>query len=118
MLERYEKGRGCPAGKQELTRSSRNWPGTVAIRVRDTGIGMDSDKIAAALEPFRQLDRSLARRFEGAGLGLSIAKSLIELHGGELLIESAAGAGTTATLVLPPARTITRKALAGGALGR
>ena len=79
--------------------------GGVCFAVVDTGIGMAPEKIAAALEPFRQLDGSLARRFEGAGLGLSIAKALIELHGGALHIESAVGKGTSVTLSLPPART-------------
>ena len=72
----------------------------------DTGIGMAPEKIAAALEPFRQLDGSLARRFEGAGLGLSIAKALVELHGGTLSLESAVGYGTTVTIALTPARTL------------
>jgi PAS domain S-box-containing protein len=79
--------------------------GGICFAVVDTGIGMAPERIAMALEPFRQLDGSLARRFEGAGLGLSIAKALIELHGGALHIESAVGKGTTVTLSLPPART-------------
>jgi PAS domain S-box-containing protein len=86
--------------------------GGVRFTVRDTGIGMDAGKIAAALEPFRQLDGSLARRFEGAGLGLSIAKSLAELHGGTLSIDSAVGAGTAVTLALPPTRSCAQHALA------
>jgi two-component system, cell cycle sensor histidine kinase PleC len=57
-----------------------------------------------ALEPFRQLDGSLARRFEGAGLGLSISKALAELHGGHLSVRSAVGEGTTVTIALPGAR--------------
>jgi len=81
--------------------------------VTDTGIGMEPQTISAALEPFRQLDRSLSRRFEGAGLGLSITKSIVELHGGVLLIESAVGEGTTASIVLPASRTKPRAALAG-----
>ncbi len=76
----------------------------LVISVRDRGIGMAPGKIAAALEPFHQVDGSLARRFEGAGLGLSIAKSVVELHGGELTMESAVGAGTTVTVTLPPSR--------------
>ena len=76
--------------------------GGVAVTVSDTGIGMAAETVAAALEPFRQLDGSLARRFEGAGLGLSIAKALVELHGGSLEIRSALGEGTTVTLDLPP----------------
>jgi PAS domain S-box-containing protein len=87
--------------------------GGVSFAVSDTGIGMAPEKIAAALEPFRQLDGSLARRFEGAGLGLSISKSLVELHGGQLSIESAPGRGTTVTISLPPVRTRQHRRLAG-----
>jgi PAS domain S-box-containing protein len=78
--------------------------GTVLLSVEDTGIGMEQETIAAALEPFRQLDGSLARRFEGAGLGLSIAKALAELHGGALSVKSAVGEGTIVTITLPAAR--------------
>jgi len=75
--------------------------GGVALVVVDTGIGMAPETIAAALEPFRQLDGTLSRRFEGAGLGLSIAKALAELHGGVLNIQSAVGEGTSVTIALP-----------------
>jgi PAS domain S-box-containing protein len=75
--------------------------GGVALVVVDTGIGMAPETIAAALEPFRQLDGTLSRRFEGAGLGLSIAKALAELHGGALNIQSAVGEGTSVTIALP-----------------
>jgi signal transduction histidine kinase len=75
--------------------------GGVALVVEDSGIGMAPETIAAALEPFRQLDGALSRRFEGAGLGLSIAKSLAELHGGTLRIQSAVGEGTIVTIALP-----------------
>ena len=75
--------------------------GGVHLIVEDTGIGMAEETIAAALEPFRQLDNTLSRRFEGAGLGLSIAKALVELHGGALSLKSAVGHGTTVTIALP-----------------
>ena len=78
--------------------------GSVHLMVQDTGIGMAQETIAAALEPFRQIDGSLARRFEGAGLGLSISKALAELHGGALRLTSALGEGTTVTITLPPSR--------------
>ena len=78
--------------------------GGVRFSVEDTGIGMAAETIAAALEPFRQLDGSLARKFEGAGLGLSIAKALAELHGGKLAIASEVGQGTVIGLSLPPSR--------------
>jgi len=80
--------------------------GGISIAVADEGIGMETDQIEAALEPFRQLDRELSRRFEGTGLGLSIAKSLVELHGGTLSVESAVGEGTTVTIALPEARVL------------
>jgi signal transduction histidine kinase len=76
----------------------------VLLMVEDSGIGMAEETIAAALEPFRQLDGSLARRFEGAGLGLYIAKALAELHDGALKVKSAVGEGTTVTITLPSAR--------------
>lgn len=76
------------------------------LSVTDTGIGMEPSMIASALQPFRQLDGSLARRFGGTGLGLSITKTLVELHGGKLHIESVKGQGTTVTIILPPSRTI------------
>ena len=66
---------------------------------------MAEETIAAAMEPFRQLDGSLARKFEGAGLGLSIARALSELHGGSLSIASAVGTGTTVTVSLPASRS-------------
>jgi PAS domain S-box-containing protein len=84
--------------------------GGVHLLVEDSGIGMAQETIAAALEPFRQLDGSLARRFEGAGLGLSIAKALAELHGGALSVQSAVGEGTTVTIALPAGRVGMRTA--------
>src|SRR5262249_34917930 len=62
--------------------------GGVTMAVRDTGIGMTDEEIGFALEPFRQVDLSLARRHEGTGLGLPLTKSLVELHQGTLTVES------------------------------
>lgn len=78
--------------------------GAILVSVEDCGIGMAEETIAAALEPFRQLDGSLARRFEGTGLGLYIAKALVELHGGSLKVKSAIGEGTIVTITLPSLR--------------
>lgn len=94
-----------PEGGSVALSARRDAAGGMNFIVSDTGIGMAPEKVAAALEPFRQLDGSLARRFEGAGLGLSIARALIELHGGSLSITSAPGAGTTVTIRLPAVRT-------------
>lgn len=93
-----------PEGGHVRFAARRQEDGSLHLMVEDTGIGMAEETIAAALEPFRQLDGSLARRFEGAGLGLSISKALAELHGGRLNIKSAVGEGTTVTIALPAAR--------------
>jgi signal transduction histidine kinase len=69
--------------------------GGVAFEVRDTGLGMTTDEIEIALEPFGQVDARLAREHEGTGLGLPLARRLAELHGGTLHIDSEKGRGTT-----------------------
>jgi PAS domain S-box-containing protein len=78
----------------------------IAIMIRDTGIGMEPGRIAHALEPFKQLDSSLSRRFEGVGLGLPLANALVRLHGGTLTIESVPGEGTIVTICFPPERSV------------
>ncbi len=74
----------------------------MSITVEDTGIGIAEENLDAVLEPFRQIEDPLSRKHEGAGLGLPLARALIELHGGDLRIESRPSAGTTVTLTLPP----------------
>ena len=74
------------------------------ISVEDNGIGMSEADIAAALQPFGHSSNDLNRGLEGAGLGLPLAKSLIELHGGTLEIISARHAGTTIKIILPADR--------------
>jgi two-component system cell cycle sensor histidine kinase PleC len=80
--------------------------GGVLISVRDTGIGMTPEEIRLALEPFGQVDRARTRWHEGTGLGLTIAKSLVELHGGELLITSVKDRGSDVTVSLPSAHQV------------
>ncbi len=75
--------------------------GYVTLEVVDTGIGIPEDRIDAVLRPFEQIDNGLQRRYEGTGLGLPLARSLVELHGGVLRIASRAGAGTTVSVDLP-----------------
>ena len=75
----------------------------IEISVSDTGIGMTRDEIKLALAPFGQVDSSMNRRHTGTGLGLPLSRSLAELHGGSLEIESTPGAGTTIRVVLPKA---------------
>jgi two-component system cell cycle sensor histidine kinase PleC len=71
------------------------------IVVADTGVGMSHAELLIALEPFRQVDSSLTRGYDGMGLGLPVAKRLIEMHGGMLLIDSMPGDGTSVSITLP-----------------
>ena len=81
--------------------------GGIQIAVIDTGVGMDPADIPKALSPFGQVGaKDAATRADGTGLGLPLAKSLTELHGGVLSIESALGHGTTASVCFPPARSV------------
>jgi len=76
---------------------------SIAVIVRDTGIGMTPEEVAESLQAFRQVDNSIARRFEGTGLGLPLSKSLAESQGGTLDIESVPGRGTKVTVLLTAA---------------
>jgi signal transduction histidine kinase len=78
--------------------------GDLVISIRDTGIGIPPEQVQKMLEPFEQVANDLTRQNEGTGLGLPIAKALIELHGGELVLSSEVGVGTTAILRLPHSR--------------
>lgn len=75
--------------------------GWVKIEVQDNGIGFSQGDLDEALKPFSQLDKGLARRFEGVGLGLPLAKALSDSMGGILTVTSLEHKGTTATLLLP-----------------
>jgi PAS domain S-box-containing protein len=88
--------------------------GRVAVSVADTGIGMAAEEIPRALQPFGQIDNSLARPHGGTGLGLPLAKRLVELHGGMLTVDSEPGRGTTVTFVLPSERTQRREITLAG----
>ena len=94
--------------------------GGTDILIRDTGVGMDEGEVEVALAPFGQVDGSRARWREGAGLGLTIAKALIELHGGAIDIKSAKGIGTEVGVFLPSKQllaTMDQQSLALGLSG-
>jgi PAS domain S-box-containing protein len=78
--------------------------GRLEIAVMDTGIGIAEEDIERVQQPFSQVANALSRSHEGTGLGLSLSRSLIELHGGELYIESRIGEGTSVTVTLPAER--------------
>jgi signal transduction histidine kinase/DNA-binding response OmpR family regulator len=73
----------------------------VQVAVVDRGIGIAPENHRKVFEPFRQADSGVSRRFEGTGLGLALAKTLVEKHGGVVQLESALGEGSTFTVFLP-----------------
>jgi signal transduction histidine kinase len=75
--------------------------GLVTIAVSDTGIGIAPEDQAAVFEEFRQVGRDGARKAEGTGLGLTLAKRFVELHGGQIGVRSRLGQGSTFTFTLP-----------------
>jgi signal transduction histidine kinase len=76
------------------------------IRISDTGIGIAKENMARVFERFGQVEDGLTRKYDGTGLGIPIAKALVELHGGTFSLESELHAGTTATIVLPASRVV------------
>jgi signal transduction histidine kinase len=72
----------------------------VEIAVQDSGTGIPADKLLSIFDKFTQANRSVSRKFGGTGLGLAITRSLVELHGGEVKVESELGRGTTFTVTV------------------
>lgn len=73
----------------------------VEISIKDTGVGIPEDKLEFIFERFAQLDKSLSRKNEGSGIGLSLVKSLVEMHGGKIWVRSEVGVGTEFIISLP-----------------
>jgi signal transduction histidine kinase len=73
----------------------------ITITVEDTGIGIPSDKINLIFDRFTQVDKSFTRKYEGSGIGLSLVKSLIEMQGGTIFVESKYGVGTKFIIRFP-----------------
>jgi two-component system cell cycle sensor histidine kinase PleC len=101
-----------PEGGRVEAAVAQDRSGGIVLSVSDTGIGMAPDMISVALEPFRQIDSPLSRKQEGSGLGLSLVKSLAELHQATLSIESALAQGTTVRVAFPAERTLAGRAVA------
>jgi two-component system, cell cycle sensor histidine kinase PleC len=89
------------SGGSVTIKAVRSPAGAAMIQVIDTGVGMSEQDLSIALTPFGQVDATHARWREGTGLGLPIAKALVQLHGGELRIRSQKDVGTEVTVLLP-----------------
>jgi signal transduction histidine kinase len=96
-----------PSGGKVMVRALETEQGFV-LRVTDTGIGIAHSDFHKALEPFGQVDSSLARKYDGIGLGLPLTRQMVELHGGTLELDSVVGHGTTVTITLPAWRLVSR----------
>lgn len=81
--------------------SAAPWQGSVTFSVSDTGEGIPSSLVAKAFEPFQQIRTRSGEEPRGTGLGLSISKQLVELMGGDLILESREGVGTTVRFTIP-----------------
>ena len=90
-----------PTGGRIEIRARMADDGTLTLAIADTGQGMAASDIPKALTPFTQLENPLNKGIPGTGLGLPLAKGLVELHGGHLRIDSRPGIGTTVTIELP-----------------
>lgn len=88
--------------------------GDLRISVADTGIGIAEADLPAIVELFKQVENTIARRYEGTGLGLPIVKSLVELHGGRIEIESVVEQGTVVTIRFPAYRVAASPRAASG----
>jgi len=86
-----------------ITLGWRSSPGEVEMWVADNGEGIAPDDLPHIFEPFYRGDRSRSRRRGGTGLGLTLARALIEAHGGRIKVDSWVGKGTRFTITLPVA---------------
>lgn len=88
-----------PEGRIQVSMKSNK--GFVEIEVKDNGIGIPKDKLADIFERFKQVNNRLTKISEGSGIGLSLVKSLVEIHGGTIAVESTLGRGSKFTIKLP-----------------
>ena len=78
--------------------------GNCLIQVKDTGIGISREQLGDVMQPFVQVDSGMNRKYEGTGLGLALVKSMVEMHDGDVVIESDENEGTVVTVRFPAAR--------------
>jgi signal transduction histidine kinase len=97
-----------PAGGTVHLSGRMRSDGGYEIAVRDTGVGMSEKEMAHAMMPFGQNDNRFTGKHDGTGLGLPLAKAMLELHDGALTMSSIPDIGTTVTMILPPERVEAR----------
>ena len=93
-----------PAGGEVTLAVSVDENGALRFSVRDNGNGISEEDLPKVMEPFAQVESTLSRRYRGTGLGLPLVKTMCELHGGTVALDSELGTGTTATVRFPPER--------------
>jgi signal transduction histidine kinase/CheY-like chemotaxis protein len=98
-----------PGGR--VTLRARRDDGLLALAVRDTGIGIKEEDQERIFQAFTQVDGSYARKYQGTGLGLTLVKKFVEMHGGRVRLESRVGEGSTFVVTIP--NLPTREAAAG-----
>jgi PAS domain S-box-containing protein len=84
-----------------ITITARHYDGEITIAVIDTGIGIPAEALEHIFAEFRQVDNSTTRQYGGTGLGLSISRRLAQLLGGDIIVQSTFGVGSTFTVTLP-----------------
>ncbi len=85
----------------DVTIEARRTGNFVRVSVKDTGIGISKDDFDKLFQPFKQLNPYITREHEGTGLGLALVKNFVEMHGGEILVESEVGEGSIFTFLIP-----------------
>lgn len=106
-----------PNGGDIIVRAGITKNGMFELAVSDSGIGIAESELENVLQPFTQVESAMNRNFEGTGLGLPLVKSLTEMHGGILELDSILGTGTTVTLRFPASRIVSPLGAASAANG-
>ncbi len=84
-----------------LLKAVRSDSSSVEVIVEDTGIGIEREQLDQIFQSFYQIDPSPSRKYGGTGMGLTVAKEIVEAHGGKLVVESRVGAGSKFKFTIP-----------------